>query len=150
MQIDFFDLLAAEGWDPIVFDQSSPNDIWGGGGLLADAPVDMAATFDGAMWRSTRVDTDFNMGGVRCRANFTVPWHDHNLRELIIVMGGEFTVEWGDNEERRTIGPGDFWISEAGTKHTMTAGPEGVTYVETWPVWVQLKTTWHEGGWVPR
>ena len=148
MKIDFFDLNADTDWEPIVYDQANPSYSWGGGGSLADAPVDLAATFDGAMFRSMRVDSDFNMGGVRCRPNFTIPWHSHNLRELIIVMGGEFTVESDDGSGPRTVRAGDFWISEAGTKHTMTAGPEGVSYIETWPVWVELKTTWHEGaGW---
>jgi hypothetical protein len=32
----------------------------------------------------------------------------------------------------------------------MTAGPEGVTYIETWPEPVALlETYWHEGGWKP-
>jgi hypothetical protein len=66
-------------------------------------------------------------------------------------MGGSMTVEFGEDGEKRTLGPADFWISEAGTKHSMTAGPEGVSYIETWPVWVQLVTTWHDGPtWVRR
>ena len=151
MLIEFFDLMAEDGWEPTTYDQSSPNFLWADGGSLADAPVDMAATFDGAVSRSSRVDGDFNMAGARCRPGFTVPWHHNNLRELIIVMGGEFTVEWGDDGEHRTIQAGDFWISDAGTKHTMTAGPEGVTYIETWPVWVELVTTWYDDpGWVRR
>ena len=33
----------------------------------------------------------------------------------------------------------------------MTAGPEGVTYIETWPVPVgKLETTWYDVGWVHR
>ena len=150
MQIEFFDLLAAEGWEPIAFDQADRNYRWGGEGSLADAPVDMAATFEGAMWRSMRVDADFNMGGVRCKPNFTLPWHSLNLRQLIIVMGGELTVESADGQTE-TVKAGDFWISGADVKQTITAGPEGVTYVDTWPVWVQLITTWHDGdSWVKR
>jgi quercetin dioxygenase-like cupin family protein len=150
MQIQFFDLLEAEGWDPVSYDQSNPNYSWGGDGSLDDAPVDVKATFDGASWVSTRVDADFTMRGVRWRPNFTVPWHSHNLRQLIIVMGGELTVEDEDGE-KHTVKAGDFWISEANTKQTFTAGAEGVTYVETWPVWVQLYTTWYPGeGWIAR
>lgn len=150
MQIEFFDLLADEGWDPIVFDPSDPNFRWGGEGSLPAAPVDMVATFDGAMWRSSRVDADFNMGGVRVKPNFTVPLHSLNLRQLIIVMGGEVAVESAEGESR-TVKAGDFWISEANVKQTFTAGPEGAIYVDTWPVWVQLITTWHPGSnWVKR
>jgi hypothetical protein len=33
----------------------------------------------------------------------------------------------------------------------MTAGPEGVTYIETWPNSVRtLETYWHDVGWVHR
>jgi hypothetical protein len=33
----------------------------------------------------------------------------------------------------------------------MTAGPEGVTYIETWGVPVtELKTVWYDHGWVRR
>ena len=31
------------------------------------------------------------------------------------------------------MGPGQCFLSRAGTPYTMTAGPEGVTYIETWP-----------------
>jgi len=149
--IEFFNLLGEEGWSPMSVDQSNPRYFWDDGGPLSDAPVDMGATFDGAMWVSSKVDRSFNMNGLRCRPKFTVPRHHHNFRELITVFGGEFTVEWGEGGESRRVGPGEFWISEAGTKYMMTAGPEGVTYVETWPEpQAGLETTWHEGGWVHR
>jgi hypothetical protein len=33
----------------------------------------------------------------------------------------------------------------------MTAGPEGVVYIETWPAPIrELTTTWHDSGWVRR
>ena len=99
---------------------------------------------------STKVDRSFNLNGLRCTPGFTVPRHHHNLNELIIVFDGEFTVEWGEQGEARSrrVGPGEFWISDAGTAYMMTAGPAGVTYIETWPEPVaSLKTYWHEGGW---
>ena len=151
--IEFCNLLDDEGWTPLSVDQSSPTYFWNDGGLLADAPVDMAATFAGGMWVSTKVDRSFNLNGLRCAPNYTVPRHHHNLRELIIVFGGEFTLEYDDGHKQssRRVGPGEFWISEAGTSYMMTAGPEGVTYVETWPEpMAQLETYWHEGGWKPR
>jgi len=150
--IEFFNLLDTEGWESMPVDQKSPTYFWAdGGGLLSDAPVDMDATFGGNMSFSTKIDRAFNMNGLRCKPGFTVPKHHHNLRELIIVFGGEFTVEDGDTGESRTVGPGKFWISDAGTPYTMTAGPEGVTYIETWPEPVSnLETTWHDVGWVHR
>jgi len=47
------------------------------------------------------------------------------------------------------VKPGCFFTSRAGTPYTMTAGPEGVTYIETWgtPV-TSLKTVWYDYGWV--
>jgi hypothetical protein len=151
--IEFSNLLGDEGWAPMPVDQSNPRYFWHDGGPLADAPVDMEATFDGGMWISTKVDRSFNLNGLRCRPNFTVPRHHHNMRELIVVFGGEFTVEWGPDggEGRRTIGAGQFWVSDAGTPYMMTAGPEGVTYMETWPgPAATLETYWHEGGWIER
>jgi hypothetical protein len=49
------------------------------------------------------------------------------------------------------VKPGCFFTSRAGTPYTMTAGPEGVTYIETWgtPV-TSLKTVWYDFGWVRR
>ena len=51
------------------------------------------------------------------------------------MFGGQFTVEWArtSSGSRTTFGPGEFWISDAGTSYMMTAGPEGVTYIEQWP-----------------
>jgi quercetin dioxygenase-like cupin family protein len=153
MPIDFFNLLAEEeGWGDMGVNQSSPRYFWNEtAALLSEAPVDMEATFKGAMYVNSRVDPSFNMNGLRCRPGFTVPRHHHNLRELIIVFGGEFNVASGDSDVTRRVGAGEFWISEAGTPYTMTAGPEGVTYIETWPEPQSgLETTWHDVGWVHR
>lgn len=153
MGIEFFNLLSDEGWIELPVDQSAPTYLWHEGGLLADAPVDMEQTFKGNMWWSTKVDPSFNLNGLRCAPDFAVPRHHHNLDELIIVFGGAFHVAWGkDGEEgSRTVGPGEFWISRAGTPYLMTAGPEGVTYVETWPEpMANLETYWHDAGWVHR
>ena len=113
----------------------------------------MDATFKDAMFVQSKIDRAFNLNGLRCRPNFTVPRHHHNLDELIIVIGGSFTLEWGEEGEggKETFGPGEFWVSDAGTAYLMTAGPEGVTYTEQWPKPVtELRTWWHEAGWVSR
>ncbi|PVX63331.1 UNVERIFIED_ORG: hypothetical protein FNL38_1164 [Nocardia globerula] len=154
MAIEYFNLLSEEeGWIDLSVDQDLPSYLWNEGGLLADAPIDMEQTFKGNMWVSNKVDRSFNLNGLRCAPNFSVPRHHHNLDELIIVFEGEFHVAWGQDGEEgsQTIGPGEFWISEAGTPYIMTAGPEGVTYIETWPEPMEkLETYWHDAGWVHR
>jgi quercetin dioxygenase-like cupin family protein len=150
---EFIELLSEDGWRDMTVDQSFPAYLWAEGGLLADAPVDMAKTFDGNMWVASKVDSAFNLNGLRCAPGFSVPRHHHNLDELIVVFAGEFHVSWGPNGEdgSRTVGPGEFWISKAGTPYLMTAGPDGVTYIETWPEpMATLETYWHDAGWVPR
>ncbi|WP_038169783.1 cupin domain-containing protein [Tomitella biformata] len=154
MAIEYFNLLAAEeGWGDLSVDPTMPSYLWNDGGSLADAPVDMEKTFKGNMRVCRQVDSDFNLNGLRCAPGFSVPRHHHNLDELIIVLGGEFHVAWGkDGEEgSKTIGAGEFWISRAGTPYIMTAGPEGVTYLETWPSPMsELSTSWHDEGWAHR
>src|SRR5262245_66348034 len=102
--IKFFDLLADDGWAPLQMDQTNPAFSWSEGGSLADAPVDVKATFDGAMWYSTLVERAFNITGLRCRAGFTVPQHHHNRRMLVIVFGGELVIEHYAGE-RGQVGP---------------------------------------------
>ena len=47
------------------------------------------------------------------------------------------------------MGAGQFFVADAGSAFTMTAGPDGSTYVETWPRPVaELETYWHEEGWI--
>ncbi len=155
MTIDFFDLLSDDGWFlmPLEGQQEEPRYFWHEGGKLADSPADFAATFADHMSVSSKVDPAFNMNGLRVTPNFVVPRHHHNLRELIIVLGGEYLIEYGQEgaEESQRVGPGGFFISEPGTPYTMTAGPEGVTYLETWPEpQIGLETTWYDRGWVMR
>lgn len=153
MATELIELLTADGWRDMGVDQSFPAYFWAEGGPLADAPVDMEKTFVGNMWVNTGIDPAFNLNGLRCAPDFSVPRHHHNLDELIIVFEGQFTVTWGADgrEGSRTIGPGEFWISRAGTPYLMTAGPEGVTYIETWPApMAELETYWHDDGWVRR
>lgn len=152
----FDTLLDDKGWTPMSLDQQGhPKYFWKDGGLLADAPVDFAATFDGAMWVTAKpIDVAaFNRNPLRVRPNFVVPKHHHNMDELIVVFAGEYVIEHGEpgHEERQRVGPGEFFISRAGTPYTMFAGSEGVTYIETWPKPVStLETTWHDFGWVSR
>ncbi len=63
MPISFFDLLADEGWEPLDFFQGDPTFYWNDGGFIANAPVDIAATLDGAIWRSTNVERGLPVAG---------------------------------------------------------------------------------------
>jgi mannose-6-phosphate isomerase-like protein (cupin superfamily) len=144
--ISFFDLLADDGWEPLQFDPADATFYWNDGGFLMAAPVDIAATFDGAMWRSTNVEPAFKWQGRRIRPDFTVPKRHHNLRQLMIIVGGQIDVEYGENGEKaQRVGAGEFWVAEAGVPYTMTAGPEGVTYLECWTEPISLlETYWHD------
>ena len=156
MPITAASLLDDEGWVPMPLDQQhNPSYYWEDGRLLADAPVDFRATFDGAMWVTGKpIDVRaFNRNPLRVRPNFVVPRHHHNVDETVFVFQGEYTIEHGDvdNPESVRVGPGCFFTSRAGTPYTMTAGPEGVTYIETWGVpLIKLKTVWYDVGWVRR
>ena len=99
MPISFFDLLADEGWEPLDFFQGDPTFYWNDGGFVANAPVDIAATLDGAMWRSTNVEPAFRWQGRRIRPGFTVPKRHVNHPQLMIVVGGQLTVEYGVSGE---------------------------------------------------
>ena len=149
-------LLDDDGWVPMPLDQQhNPSYYWEDGRLLADAPVDFAATFDGAMWVTGKpIDVRaFNRNPLRVRPHFVVPRHRHNVDETIFVFDGEYTIEHGDvdNPDSVLVAPGCFFTSRAGTPYTMKAGPKGVTYLETWGVpLVKLKTVWYDFGWVRR
>ncbi len=153
MPIDFCDLLSDEGWTPYVVDAASPTQHWNAGGSLADAPVDVAATFEGAMSISTEVDPAFKAYGFRCRPGFAIPRRHHAIRQLIIVHGGAAIVTWGadGSEGSETFRLGEFWTTDADTPYTITAGPEGLVYVESWPDPIeQVETWWHDHGWTLR
>ena len=118
MGIDFFNLLDDEGWVPLRFDP--------------------------AISRSTKIDPSFNLIGLRCPPNATIPTHHHNLRQLVIVFGGELLVEFATDEpDSRRVGAGEFFISDAGTPFAVTAGAAGATFTACWPEPVaNLRTFW--------
>jgi quercetin dioxygenase-like cupin family protein len=133
--------------------QDNPTYFWHDGRPLTEAPVDFAATFDGAMWMARKPISvrSFNRNPLRVRPHFVVPRHHHNLDEMIFVFAGHYDIQHGDEGEVQRVGPGQFLVSRAGTPYTMTAGPDGVTYIETWPRPLpELETYWHDVGWVHR
>lgn len=159
MTIVHGNMVSDDGWVSMVQAMANqvdtPNYLWAGGGYLRDAPIDFDATFADNMLICTKpIDVPgFNRNPLRNVPNFTVPRHEHNIDETIIVFQGEYTIEFGDedNLDSVVVKPGNFFTSRAGTPYTMTSGPEGVTYIETWGVPVgMLRTVWYERGWVPK
>jgi mannose-6-phosphate isomerase-like protein (cupin superfamily) len=150
-------LVTAEDWIPMPLagQQENPSYYWEDGRLLKDSPADFDATFAQNMWMTTKPMSlrAFNRNPLYVVPNFTVPRHLHNIDETIIVFKGEYKIQFGDpaKDEHVIVKPGCFFTSRAGTPYTMTAGPEGVTYIETWGVPVnRLKTVWYDFGWVHR
>ena len=153
MGIRFADLLDGQDWVPLSLDQQAfPTYFWVDGRPLADAPIDFAATFADSMWMTRKPISipTFNRNPLRVRDGFVVPRHHHNFDEMIMVFSGEYSIQYGDKAPI-LVGAGDSFISRAGTPYTMTAGAQGVVYIETWPHPVrQLETVWHDEGWVHR
>jgi hypothetical protein len=158
MGIHFGTLMGTEDWEPMEIEeqQYSPKYYWHDGRKLVDSPADFYKTFDRAMWTSPyTIDVAaFNRSPLRVRPNFVVPRHHHTTKEMIFVFQGQYSIEHGpeDNPTTTLVGPGQFFLSYPGTPYTMTAGPEGVTYIETWPQHVTGggDTIWYDVGWIKK
>ncbi|PXW32690.1 UNVERIFIED_CONTAM: hypothetical protein DES50_103478 [Williamsia faeni] len=157
MTNSFGNLLNPDAWFHMPLDQQGvPSYFWKDGGLLNDAPVDFAATFADHMdLTSEPIDLmHFNRNPLRVTPGFVVPKHQHNCDEMLFVFAGEYSIEVDEPDgstKTVVVRAGDMFVSHANTPYTMTAGPEGVTYIETWPVPVtELETIWHDVGWVHR
>lgn len=147
MPIDFLDLLADDGWAPAGLLPEGSGSEWSEGGTLAEAAVDIGATFDGAR-RSTGIDPDFGLHGVRLRPGFVGPRRRHDQPLLVIVFGGTLVVRSGepDEEVEDRVGAGQFCVIDAGTVHSVAAGEDGATYTECWPQDVDgAGTCWYPG-----
>lgn len=157
MTNSFGDLLNPAAWFHMPLDQQAvPTYFWKDGGVLNDAPVDFAATFADHMdLTSDPIDImTFNRNPLRVTPGFVVPKHQHNCDEMLLVFEGEYSIEVDEEDgtsKTVVVRAGDVFVSHANTPYTMTAGPEGVTYIETWPMPVsELETIWHDSGWVHR
>ena len=161
MPIEFLDLLAPldAGWAPLSVDAGATGMRWSDGGSLAEAPVDVAATFAGAAWCSTGIDESFGMSGVRLRAGFTVPRHHHDRALLVQVFGGTLTIRSREvaagsdgDEQVDVLQAGQFSVIEADTVCSLAAGGDGVTFLTSWPLREpEGTTTWHpDDAWVGR
>lgn len=154
MPITFFDLLdhSSSGWEALPFSDGDATFYWNDGGFMLTAPVDIAATLDGAIFKSDNPEPAFGMRGRRIKPDFTVPTRHHNLPMLCVVVGGDMTVT-AEGETVKVASDG-FWIAEPETAYSVTSGPEGVTYIECPPITKSLaliETYWHDDeNWVRR
>lgn len=105
MPIEFLDILDDEGW-------------------VAESPDD-----DGRLV-STAIDPSFELAGVRLRAGYTVGPQRHDQQVLHIVFGGSFELH--SDGEIASLRAGQFCVIDADTVHSIVAGPDGVTYTESW------------------
>lgn len=136
--------------------QFSENYYWHDGRKLYDSPADFVATFQDAMWVNLgAIDVrSFNRSPLKVRPDFVVPRHHHTTKEQIFIFEGEYSIEYGpdDNLQTVVVRPGEFFLSYPGTPYTMTAGSAGVTYVETWPQHITGggDTIWYDLGWTKK
>jgi mannose-6-phosphate isomerase-like protein (cupin superfamily) len=149
MPIAFFDFRDGQGWEPIQFDADDVNNYWFDNGVIKDlatAPFDFGATLDGALSHSTKVETAFQWRGRKLAAGRILPKHHHNLRQLMVIVDGELSIEYGeDGAEKVTLGPNEFWIAEAGAPYTAKAGPAGAAYLESWDAPLStIESYWHD------
>ena len=56
-----------------------------------------------------------------------VDTHSHDFTAAVLVLEGEFTVDYDDGPT--TYRPGDSCVVEAGTRHKETVGAEGVKFL---------------------
>ncbi len=152
--IEFLDLLADDGWEPFVLDAQRDGATWSEGGTLAEAPVDVAATFDGAVRRATRIDPTFGMTGVRLAPGARVPRHRHDRSLLLLVFGGAVTVEHEDEDgavASAEVGTGRFCVIDEDTPHALVAGLGGATLLASLPQPAEgVATCWYpDEAWVP-
>jgi hypothetical protein len=155
MSMHFDTLLDPSKWEPMECEQQqySESYYWHDGRKLYDSPADFVETFRDAMWvNHESIDVpSFNRNPLKVRPNFVVPRHHHTTKEMIFIFQGTYSIESGplDNPVTTVVGPGQFFLSHPGTPYTMTAGPEGVTYIETWPQHVTggSDTIWYDVGW---
>lgn len=148
MGIDYFHLLGdGDGdaaWEPLRVGQIVGEHLDATGDALATI-ADLDAILGGTVWRSAKIDPAFGLIGLRLAPGATIPTRHHNVRRLTIVSGGELTVGTADGDE--TVRAGQFVVIDEDCPYTLTAGPDGATFIETWPpkLTATLTTYWHVG-----
>jgi mannose-6-phosphate isomerase-like protein (cupin superfamily) len=101
--------------------------------------VDLAKFFERGMWTKYYDTGPFNVLELKLAPGFTIPRHHHNSDQLVFVLEGEA------RQGNRSFQPGDAYMTPAGQTYTVTAGPEGLRYIEirTAPI-EELQTIWDE------
>ena len=135
MPIEFLDLLDADdaAWVPYSPPEGSPAE----GSPVEGSP---GPHLDGEAWQSTRIDPSFGLTGIRLAPGTTVASHRHNRSLLLLVFDGSLEVthhELDDDPTDETtvsLRAAQFCVIDADTVHRLTAGPDGATYLSSWPL----------------
>jgi hypothetical protein len=143
--IDYFHLVSEQegGWEPLLVERLAGRNLSFDGQPLGPS-ARLQAAFTNSVWRSTRIDPAFGLIGLRLGPHLAMPQRHHNLRQLTIVFGGELLVD-DSAGNARIVCVGQFFVTEADTPYTLTAGPDGATFTETWPpkFAAELETYWY-------
>ena len=138
MPIEFLDLLDADDAAWVPYSPPEGSGVQGSSG----------PHLDGEAWQSTRIDPSFGLTGIRLAPGTTVASHRHNRSLLLLVFEGSLAVthhELDDPADEATVslGAAQFCVIDADTVHRLTAGPDGATYLSSWPLRApELDTTW--------
>ena len=141
MPIEFLDLLDADdaAWVPYSPDAGSPDQ---------GSPE---PRLGGGAWQSTRIDPSFGLTAIRLAPGATVAAHRHNRSLLLLVFEGSLAVTHREvtdepaDEATVDLHAAQFCVIDAETVHRLTAGPDGATYLSSWPLRApELLTTWEQ------
>jgi hypothetical protein len=127
----FFDLATAP-WTPVVI----PPDGAGRFPPEIVAAVDLSRYFQGMEVQPVDCGC-YNMLQTRVPPGFHVPRHRHNTDQVVLVVAGSML------QGRKEMRVGEGYATPAGNPYSLTAGPEGLTWLEvrTTPL-AQLTTEW--------
>ena len=81
------------------------------------------------------LDPEFGLTGVRLDPGAVEALVAAGDDLLVIVFGGELTVEFDGKTE--ALRPGMFAVVGAGSDASLRAGSDGATYLTSWPLQVQ-------------
>jgi|SRR5580658_1259222 hypothetical protein len=101
--------------------------------------VDIGAHFRNKLWSHYTKAGEFNFLRLKYAPNFTVPRHYHNIQQVVWITKGEA------RQGNRSFVVGQGWTTRAGQAYSVTAGPEGVEYIEVRSKPIEdLLTVWVE------
>ena len=110
-----------------------------GGGEFPDViveNVDLVKYYEGMELQALDFGA-FNILNVRIPPGFKVPRHHHNIDQLVFVLEGSSV------QGNKSMGRGEGYFTRAGNPYSITAGPEGLTWMEIRSqTLTDLTTTW--------